>query len=96
MKIIFDELAKKEYRDGVEYYEFEIKGLGNIFKKEIKRALRNIQKFPTIGPIEENDIRRYILIKFPYKILYSIEKEYIFIIAITHMHREPNYWINRV
>lgn len=96
MRIIFDDLAKKEYDDTIEYYEIEIKGLGSRFKAEIKRALRNILKFPTIGTIEEADIRRYILHKFPFKILYSIEKDYIYIIAIAHMHREPNYWIKRI
>ena len=96
MKFIFDDLAKEEFKETSEYYEFEIEGLGMRFKEEIIRALRNIKKFPEIGIIEEGDIRRYLLHKFPYKIMYSIEKDYIYILAIAHMHREPNYWINRV
>ena len=96
MKIIFDELANEEFNDAVEYYEFEVEGLGNKFKEEIARALRTIKRFPEIGIIEEGEIRRYILHKFPFKILYSIEKNYIYIIAIAHMHREPTYWINRI
>ena len=96
MKIIFDELAKAEYEDAVEYYEIEVTGLGIRFKNEIKRALRTIKKFPKIGMIEEGDIRRYVLHKFPFKILYSIEKDYIYIIVVAHTHREPMYWINRV
>ncbi len=96
MKIIFDDLASEEYKDAIEYYEIEIKGLGKRFKAEIKRALRNIRKFPAIGSIEGGDIKRYILHIFPYKILYSIEKDYIYIIAVAHMHREPTYWINRI
>jgi plasmid stabilization system protein ParE len=96
MRIIFDDLAREEYNDTIEYYEIEIKGLGRRFKDEIKRALRNITKFPSCGTIEDGDIRRYILHKFPFKILYSIEKNYIYIIAIAHMHREPNYWIHRI
>lgn len=96
MKIIFDDLAKAEYEDAVEYYEIEVPGLGIRFKNEIKRALRTIKKFPKIRMIEEGDIRRYILHKFPFKILYSIEKDYIYIIAVAHTHREPMYWINRV
>ena len=96
MKIIFDDLAKAEYEDAVEYYDIELPGLGIRFKNEIKRALRTIKKFPKIGMIEEGDIRRYILHKFPFKILYSFEKDYIYIIAVAHTHREPMYWINRV
>lgn len=96
MNVIFDDLANEEFNDAVEYYEFQVEGLGKRFKEEIKRALRTIKRFPEIGVVEEGDIRRYILHKFPYKILYSIEKDYIYIIAIAHMHREPNYWIKRI
>jgi len=96
MKIIFDDLAVEEFNDAVEYYELQVEGLGRIFREEIKRALRTIRRFPKIGAIEEGDIRRYFLHKFSYKIIYSIEKGYIYIIAIAHTHREPTYWIDRV
>ena len=96
MRFIFDDLAKEEYRDAIEYYEFEIEGLGKKFKEEIIRALKNIKRFPKVGVVEEGDVRRYLLHKFPYKILYSIENDYIYIIAVAHMHREPDYWIGRI
>lgn len=95
MKIIFDRLAKEELYDSIEYYEIEIKGLGIKFKEEVKRSLRIIKKMPKIGSSESENVRRYILHKFPYKILYSNENDYVYIIAIAHMHREPKYWINR-
>ncbi len=96
MNVIFDDLANEEFNDAVEYYEFQIKGLGKRFKEEMIRALNTIKRFPEIGVVEEGDIRRYLLHKFPYKILYSIEKDYLYIIAIAHMHREPSYWIKRI
>jgi plasmid stabilization system protein ParE len=96
LKILFDDLARIEYQDAIEFYELEIQGLGLRFKEEVKRALRNLKKFPNMGSIEKDDIRRYILHKFPYKILYSNEKKYLYVIAIAHMHREPNYWLNRI
>ena len=96
MKIIFDDLASKEYNDAIDYYELQLVGLGIRFNEEVKRALRNIHKYPEIGSIEDNDVRRYFLHKFPYKILYSIEANYIYIIAIAHTHREPTYWLKRI
>ncbi len=95
MKVIFDKLAKKELDDSIEYYEIEIKGLGIRFREEIKRSLRIIKKMPKIGSPESENVRRYILHKFPCKILYSNEKDHIYIVAIAHMHREPKYWTNR-
>lgn len=95
MNIFFDELAQAEYDDAINYYELELSGLGLKFKDEIIRSLRNIIKFPLSGTLENNEIRHYLLHKFPFKILYSIERDYIYIIAVAHMHREPNYWIDR-
>lgn len=40
MKVIFDDLANEEFNDAVEYYEFQVAGLGKKFKAEISRALR--------------------------------------------------------
>lgn len=96
MRVIFDELAKIELDDGREYYEMEVTGLGKRFKQEVKRAINIIKKMPKIGSPESENIRRYILHKFPYKVLYSIEKDHIYVIAIAHLHREPTYWINRI
>ena len=96
MKIIFDELAKAELEEAIEYYEIEMKGLGYKFQNGIKRVLRIIREMPNLGSLESENVKRYFLHKFPYKVLYSIEKDHIFIIAIAHTHRKPSYWINRI
>lgn len=95
MKVIFDDLANEEFNDTFEYYELQVEGLGQKFQEEIKRGLRSIKRFPEIGVVERGYIKRYIMHKFPFKILYSFEKNYIYVIAIAHMHREPNYWVKR-
>jgi plasmid stabilization system protein ParE len=95
MNVIFDRLAKEELTDAIEYYEIEMNGLGVRFKEETKRVLRIIKKMPEIGSPESENVRRYILHNFPYKIIYSIEKDHIYVIAVAHMHREPKYWIDR-
>ena len=77
MKIRFDHLAVKELKDAIEYYEIQQKGLGQKFKDEIKRSLKIIKRFPEIGSSEKGDVRKFLLHKFPYKILYSIENKYI-------------------
>lgn len=96
MRVIFDNFAKLELDDGKEYYEMEVIGLGKRFKQEVKISINIIKKMPEIGSQESGNIRRYILHKFPYKVLYSIEKDHIYVIAIAHLHREPMYWINRI
>jgi len=96
MKVVFDKLAQLELDDATEYYEVESPGLGVRFRDEVKRGIRRICEHPDAWAKEKFDVRRYILHKFPYKVLYSIEDNYIYIIAIAHGHRRPNYWIGRI
>ncbi len=44
----------------------------------------------------KKDIRKCIINKFPFNILYSVENDYILVIAIAHHHRNPDYWINKI
>ena len=96
MKIVFDKLAQLELDDASEYYKLKVPGLGTQFRMEVKRGIRRIREYPDAWAKEKNDVRRYLLHKFPYKILYSIEEDYIYIIAIAHCHRHPDYWIDRI
>ena len=95
MEILFDKFAQLELDDASEYYELELPGLGAQFREEIKRGIRRILEYPDAWAKEKEDVRRYLLHRFPYKILYSIEENYIYIIAIAHCHRRPDYWVDR-
>jgi hypothetical protein len=95
MKVIFAKLAKLELDDAVAYYELEHSGLGINFKKEVQKNIERIKKFPQAASIERGEIRKSLLHKFPYKILYSIELDHIFNIALAHQHRKPDYWVER-
>lgn len=94
MKVVFVRLAKLELEDAIAFYELELSGLGNKFSDEVRRSINRINKFPRAASIERSEIRKSLLHKFPYKILYSIETDHIFIIALAHQHRKPDYWIN--
>lgn len=75
MKVIFDELAILELDDASEFYELEVPGLGARFREEVKKGIRRICEYPNAWGKEKGSVRRYILHKFPYKVIYSIEKE---------------------
>lgn len=95
MDIIFSSFALQELLDAEEYYNFELAGLGNRFNEEIKKAVLRIAEYPDAWSIERDNIRKCLLHKFPYKILYAIEKDSILILAVAHLHRKPDYWIDQ-
>ena len=95
MRIIFTRIARQELEDAIRYYELECSGLGSKFKEEVKKAVLRMAEYPEAWSIEQGEIRKYLLHKFPYKLMYSIEKDHILVIAVAHQHRKPFYWIDR-
>jgi len=97
-KILFLEPAKFEMIESAEFYEQKSKGLGKSFLSSVRKATQIIKRDTLVWPIVdfEDQIRRYILKRFPYAILYRDEIDKVIIIAVMHMHREPYYWKNRI
>lgn len=95
MRVIFTKYAKQELEDAVHCYELEYSGLGKRFKEEVRRAALRIAEYPQAWSTERGDVRKYLLHKFPYKLLYSSEVDHILVIAVAHQHRKPGYWIDR-
>ena len=96
MKVLFDKLANLELDGASKFYELEVPGLGTRFREEVKRGIRRMGEYPLAWTKETEGVRRYNLHNLPYKILYAIEEDYVYIIAIAHGHRRPNYWIDRI
>lgn len=95
MRVIFARIARQEMEDAVRYYEFEYSGLGSRFKEEVRKAALRIAAYPQAWSVERGDVRKCLLHKFPYKLMYSVEEDHILVIAVAHQHRKPDYWVGR-
>ncbi|MBF0103523.1 MAG: type II toxin-antitoxin system RelE/ParE family toxin [Desulfobacterales bacterium] len=96
MKINIHELAVKEFDDAIEWYENQSTGLGKRFKKSVINQIRKIKGNPDWFLMETDNIYKAYIPKFPYKILFTSNKDEIVIWAIAHMHRKPWYWQSRI
>jgi plasmid stabilization system protein ParE len=88
--------AKEDLQAGVAYYDSEFPSLGYEFALEVRRLCRLIAESLTAGFEVKPHIRRRILRRFPYSILYTVEDDTVVIIAIAHQGRRPEYWSRRV
>ena len=53
-------------------------------------------RYPAAGVVVRGFVRRLILPKFPYSLLYRVvDDNLIRILAIAHHKRKPVYWIGR-
>lgn len=95
MRIAFSPEAAAEFNDGERYYERQLPGLGARFRAEVRAALKRLRHWPLAAPVERGEIRRMILTRFPYKLLYVVEADHLYVVAVAHMHRAPDYWVER-
>jgi plasmid stabilization system protein ParE len=95
MRVIFTRIATQELEDAVRFYELEYAGLGRRFKEEVKKATLRVADYPKAWSIERGEVRKCLLHRFPYKLLYSVEEDHVLVIAIAHQHRKPDYWVGR-
>ena len=95
MTLYFDPLAEREYNDALEYYEAQEEGLGEKFRRAIWASISVLEEYPEIGEEVRPGIRKILLRRFPYKLIYAITNEDVYILAVAHGHREPEYWLDR-
>jgi toxin ParE1/3/4 len=91
----FHRLAEHELNEAAQYYDLEDPGLGGAFLDEVDRCLDSIQAHPEAGVILRGDVRRRLLRRFPYALLYKIKPTGIRILAVMNLKRRPTYWIGR-
>lgn len=96
MKVRFLTHAEKELDDAVAWYNEQSQGaLGREFLDELDRAVRRVVAFPISCPEIESGLRRCLLARFPYSLIYGVEDDIVVVIAVAHSHREPRYWVDR-
>ena|SRR5215470_10983596 len=91
----FHRLAERELNDAAQYYDLEKPGLGASFLREVDRCLRAIRKEPQAGLILRGSVRRRLLGRFPYALLYTVQPAGIRILAVMNLKRRPTYWVGR-
>ena len=94
-RVSFHRLAERELNDAALFYEQESSGLGIKFLDEVEHHVARILANPKAGQKVRGEVRRRILRKFPYGILYSVRDHDIRILAIMNLKRKPNYWVGR-
>ncbi|PYO35011.1 MAG: type II toxin-antitoxin system RelE/ParE family toxin [Candidatus Rokuibacteriota bacterium] len=91
----FHRLAEYELNEAAQYYDLEEPGLGAAFLEEVDRCLQSIQAAPEAGAILRGTVRRRLLRRFPYALLYKIRPSGIRILAVMNLRRRPTYWVGR-
>ena len=85
-----------EIKDAYDWYEAKSSGLGELFLAELESAFSTIGETPVVWAKVSGEFRRYLLKRFPFGVLYRIEKSKLYVVAIMHLNRKPGYWKKRL
>jgi plasmid stabilization system protein ParE len=88
-EIALHEDADKEFKAGITFYESRQPGLGDSFFQRVSEGFELILAQPLAGQILSDAFRRR---QFPYSIVYRVESDRVFVLAVAHWSRRPNYW----
>ncbi len=96
MNAVFHHEADEEFQSPIEVYQSESLELGVRFYREVFRTLAHIESHPKAWPRLRGGVRKCLVRDFLYKLLYTIEPERIFVVAVMHARRRPGYWAERI
>ena len=96
MKAIrFHPEAELEMIEAASWYEAQQTDLGKRFLTSVRDALNRIEINPLLYPVVVDDVRRCLTKTFPFGVLFRVQTDCIAVMAVMHLHREPNYWKDR-
>ena len=86
--------ASAEFADAVRWYEQKRNGLGSEFFDAVTDAIELLRTRPEIGTAAGRT-RSWLLTRFPYRLIYRVRHDDIYVVAVAHTSRRPGYWKNR-
>ena len=94
--IEFHSEALEELDEAIGYYERKVPGLGIDLREAVEVAAKKVQANPLrFRPFSKNT-RLFLLVRFPYQIVFMVLPSKILIIAVAHGKRRPGYWHGRI
>jgi toxin ParE1/3/4 len=93
--------AELESAEAAAWYDDQRAGLGDEFLTEVAQALTNIGSDPqSFSRLESYagryEVRRCVLRRFPYLIVFACRPNETLVVAIAHGRRRPLYWLERL
>ena len=94
-RVLFRPQARAELLEAQAWYEKQAPGLGADFALTVAAATAGIGRFPHAHPAVHGNIRKAVLRRFPYALLYVAEAESVVVLGCYHHRRDPEGWHSR-
>lgn len=96
MNVEFHGAAASELDDAISYYRAISRELSDQFRDEAEIRVKRIAERPEAWQPLSQGLRRYLMGRFPYGIVFQVQGTNIKIYAVMHLKRRPGYWSKRL
>lgn len=92
--------AKDEIHEAATWYEDRSRGLGRRFIAAVRELLESLeaspQQFAKLETLSADTLLRRAFVRdFPYLVVFELFDDEVFVYAVAHASRRPNYWRRR-
>lgn len=92
MRLAVSSEAELEIFEAALRYERERARLGSRFETEVNAVFERILQNPLQFPEIDQGARRALVRRFPYGVFFTVEHDIVTILAVLHLHRDPDTW----
>jgi plasmid stabilization system protein ParE len=94
--VAYHRLAASELIQSAEFYERRNPTLGEAFLSTVEATLPKIRRNPELGKPGKLGTRSWKTKRFPFRIVYLEQADRLWIVAVAHLSRKPDYWVRRL
>jgi plasmid stabilization system protein ParE len=87
--------AELDLIEAIRWYDERDQELGDDYLRRVYQCIASVERKPLLYPTVHRQMRRALVRRFPFQVLYEIESEEIIIYAIYHSARDPETWKQR-
>jgi len=87
--------AQAEFDAAVDWYEQQT-GLGADFVARVRDVINRVAANPKLHATVYQDVRKAVVTKFPYVVIYREEAGELLVVAVFHTSRDPSVWQSRI
>jgi plasmid stabilization system protein ParE len=96
LRLVISDLAEGDLADAIGWYQHIRPGLESDLTLCIEQALDRILVHPEAFPVVMSGVRRAVVRRFPYSIVYRVRQDRVEVEAIFHASQDPNRWQRRI
>lgn len=94
-EVAFHPEARDEYDDALVRYQARSPRAATRFEAEVERILGLIEANPDSFPAYDDEHRFAVLWRLPYSVVYQVQPDRVYVVAVAHSSRDAGYWSGR-